>query len=119
MLENLCPCDHCSVCRFAILKGLRTNGHLQQLEEKHLNFLKEGLQHSASDVRLSAFALICPRKKGIAPSNDELILATKFIIDNLSVDDPAFRQVSMHFFLLVFLNCFKSIGNKIDFFKRA
>ena len=93
MLENLCPCDHCSACRFAILKGLRTAGHLHQLEEKHLNFLKQGLQHSSSEVRLSAFALIRPRKKGIAPSNDELILATQFIIDNLSVDDPAFRQV--------------------------
>ena len=96
LIENLCPCDQCSASHFAILKGLRTNGYLHELTKNHVNSLKEGLNHSSSDVRLSAFAVICQvRKKGMMPTNEELNLAKNFIIDNLSVDEPSFRQVGI------------------------
>ena len=40
LIENLCPCDQCSASHFVILKGLRTNGHLQELSESHISSLK-------------------------------------------------------------------------------
>ena len=95
LLDSLSSSDQCLATHFIILKGLRTNGHLHELDENHIKLLKDGLEHSSEEVRLSAFDVICQvRKKGVAPSITELVLADDFIIDNLSVDDPSFRQVS-------------------------
>ena len=71
-------------------------GLLNELDKNHINLLRDGLEHSSTEVRLGAFAVICHlKKKGLTPSITELVLAEDFIIDNLSVDEPSFRQVSV------------------------
>lgn len=93
MLEKLCKYDHGEAARFLILKGLRSNGLLNSLEQ-HWEALERGLEHSSSDVSIAAFAVICQvKKKGLLPTRKELILATNFILNNLTVDEAAFRQV--------------------------
>ena len=91
--------DQCLATHFVILKGLRVKGLLNELEENHINLLRDGLEHSSTEVRLGAFAVICHlKKKGLTPSITELVLAEDFIIDNLSVDEPSFRQVSLQIY---------------------
>ncbi len=95
MREKLCECAACCTAGHLILKGLRMNGHVLELEERHINDLREGLGHSNSDVRSAAFAALCHvKKKAILPTTTELQMVTNFVLKNLNVDEPAFRQVS-------------------------
>ena len=94
MIQNMCHCDQCSMANFLILKGLRTNGQLQDLSQVHRKSLELGLCHSNPEVRIAAFAVICHvKKKGTLPCSRELELTKHFIQDNLCVDEPSFRQV--------------------------
>lgn len=94
LLDSLDDCDQCWKARFLVYKGQRLNGQLESLTKDHLDMLETGVQHSSSDVRIAAFAVLCHvKRKGSAPDVTELELVLKFLKYNLAVDEPSFRQV--------------------------
>ena len=68
--------------------------------------LDEALVHSSSSVRISAFSVLChQKKKGEAPSSDEMTKIGHFIGENLTVDSPSFRQEFLSDFTSLTIRC--------------
>ena len=94
------------LAKLNILKTQRTLGHINELDNEKMEYIREGCCHTEPDVRISAMSVLClVSKKGNPPTEEEMKLISNFIEKNLAVDNTSFRQVLRANFTQVMMRC--------------
>ena len=89
-----------------VLKIQRLLGHIEQLSQSQLSCVEKGMIHTKQEVRIASFSVLClSNKRGTPPTSKEMQMIHDFIIINLTVSDPSFRQIMRSNFVQVLARC--------------
>ncbi|QQP35675.1 Thyroid adenomaassociated protein -like protein, partial [Caligus rogercresseyi] len=118
-LSDIPPSPDVISLQLCILKTLRMNGHLPEIQDEFFDQLLACKDHASPHVRISVLAVISQTlKKGVPPTHREFELFRSFIASNLNIDSSSFRQKLLSHFTAFLLRlrdyCIKSLKSNAD-----